>query len=174
MADYARKGSSDRLARSHAEQIRRIRTRIPISGEAITYQITDADLNNSGGAGWFVDGYPYPSFTRQGDLVVLNGAFSLQKPYVPSDETIINVGAIPAEFRPHQFVRTFSGGFGFNDDRLWMIYIWSNGRMTLADMHFNGSAHPNPAWGDTDDGLDHTLNIETVYPAASLGLGDPP
>lgn len=172
MADYPRKGNRDRTVRSHSEQIRRIRTRIPISGLASTWQITSDDLNNDTGAGngWFVEGLPYPAFVRQGDIVYLNGAFMFAASFTGDSGTIIPIGGIPAEFRPAQFARTDSNGFGFTDDRLWKVYIWSDGRMTLASMH-SGGYHPNLAWGRIDDGSNHTLNIEACYPAASLGLG---
>lgn len=175
MADYPRPGSSDRTLRSHGEQIRRIRTRIPTGDEASVYQITDADCVNDGGAGWFIESLPYPAFVRQGALVMLTGDFHLYLPYSGSVQTIIPPGVIPSEFRPHTFERIFSGGLGFTDDNLWMVYLWADGRLTLADMHvgtpFN---HPDPAWGDATTGTQHALHLSTTFPAADLGLGDYP
>lgn len=107
--------------------------------------------------------------------MILNGSFQFFATYATSPSLIIKVGRIPAEFRPNRFARTFSGGFGFTDDRLWTIYIWSDGRMTLADMHGGiGGLHPNTAWGNITDGANHALNIDTVYPAIDLGLGSAP
>lgn len=176
MADYPRKGSTDRTVRSHGEQIRRIRTRIPISGNASNFQVTNADVNNDGTSGWFIEGQPYPTFVRQGDLVCLTGIFHLFLPYTGGRGLIIAPGVVPPEFRPFTFARIFSGGAGFTDDLLWMILLWPDGRLTLADMHTAGSpfSHPNAAWGDATVGDQHEMHLNATYPAADLGLGDAP
>src|SRR4051794_4411704 len=100
MADYHRKGSADRTLRSHGEQIRRIRTRIPISGEASSFQVRSSDCNNDATSGCFTEGLPSPTFVRQGDLVCLTGMFPLFLPYTGGRGLIIAPGGVPAEFRP--------------------------------------------------------------------------
>lgn len=176
MAPTPRKPTQDEQIRRMQEQIRRLQTRMPTENVPSIYQVTDADCNNDGSAGWFIEGFPYPSFVRSGGVVTLNGSFHLFTPYAPSRANIMDVGTIPSAFRPLRLTRTFSGGFGFTDDHLWTVYIMPNGSLRLADMHFSGPSfdHPDPAWGDATTGTQHALNLETSYPAADLGLGDYP
>src|SRR5690349_7075758 len=109
MPDYAKPGSTDRTLRSHGEQIRRIRTRIPVDAGAEVYEVTNADCNNDGSNGWFIAGVPYPTFVKSGGIVTLNGSFELSNPYA----TRATILTIPGGFQPYSFARTFSGGFGF-------------------------------------------------------------
>lgn len=173
MADYPRKGSTDRTVRSHGEQIRRIRTRIPIGGEAITYQITNADLRNDTGAGtgWYVEGFPFPSLVRQGDMVMLNGMF-LWVPGLTPVDPIIPAAALPDVFHPFKQTRIHAAGNGFSTDRIWVLLLEPDGQLGLSTTSV--TSHPDNVWGDATDGDQHVISITTCYPAASLGLGDIP
>lgn len=171
MADYPRQGSSDRTLRSHGEQIRRIRTRIPIGDQASTYQVTFADCNGTGG--WEPTGSPFPTFVRQGDICFLNGMFHYRGSTTPST-IIIAAGVIPAEFRPHVETRLHGNGNGFTTDRFWTLLYEPNGQLTLA------SLHSDPAvvfpYGKYDDGVDDypVSIIGPPWPSVDLAAGDFP
>ncbi len=175
MAEYAREPTSDEQLRTLQDQVRRLWTRIPASGAPAvqTFSVPDSLVNHAGG--WYVDGYPYPTFVRQGGLVSFNGLFACFSPNlgVGSPNVILFAGVIPPEFCPHRQTRIRAIGKGFTDDRLWMCYLEPTGMLQLASMHTAGAfGHPDLAWGRVTDDVDMYLSFDSVYPAADLELGE--
>lgn len=176
MADYPRPGSSDRTLRSHGEQIRRIRTRIPQDAGFSVYQVQEADLFNDpdAGEGWFLENGPYPHLVRQGNLVHFFGLFFWARPvdmetYPYSPRLILRPDNIPDEFRPVSDRRIDGFGTGFDDDRLWVLYIdLIAGRfLELSDSASSGTAvFP---FGDLTDAGNQYVCVNAVYAIEPTG-----
>lgn len=188
MADYPRQGNRDRTIRGHAEQIRRLRTRMPASaGDSVSlFRLgngTDGDgqVNNAGG--WSTNG-PSPYFMRQGDLVIFQGGF-LYSAVSPSDpgysirNRLITAGQVPAEFLPV----SASGAtriFGIDTNTaitsgrvLWNIsYSQAGNDFRLGAQ--NTAAPPGTApWGCLDDGNIHLVMVNAAW-SMSPGAGEYP
>lgn len=167
MPDYPRKGSSDRTQRSHGEQIRRIRTRIPPEQAYSIYQFTQDDLyyDEAASAGWFIEGLPYPHLMRQGNLVHLFGLLRWEKPtgaYAPVPYRVVKLAGIPSEFLPQGMRRLLGHGHGRTDDRLWVVYLQETAGTFLELATYHSGSATNP-WGDLTDAGSQIVSLSATY-----------
>lgn len=177
MADYAREGSSDRTLRSHGEQIRRIRTRIPTDPTFSVYQLQQTDLyyDDPAGEGWFIAGPPYPHLVRQGNLVTIMGQLTWARPasfvtYPYAKALIIKDAGIPAEFLPLTSRHIMAGGPGFSDDRLWKLHVRLTSGTFLRASDLNADGGATYPWGDLQDAGNQVVTFNASYviePAAN-------
>jgi hypothetical protein len=165
MADYPRRGSEHGTIRSHGEQIRRIRTRIPNDLPIDIYELTDADLYNDSSSGF--EGWQTNStvkFSRQGNVVNVVGAVQWTGstggyPYSP----LLIVRALPAPVIPDasQARVLISGQTAITVEYLWATYLFAgSGIVSLADQHGGSPTFP---WGDLSTGTP-VISLNFTYP----------
>lgn len=174
MAKVPEQPSVDQQVRSLQDQVRRLWTRIPPSGNSLQFfNVTNAHLHNDGsGEGWFLNSYL--TFVKDGNTVHIIGTIEWQGAsvaYTDSKLLILRDTALPASFTP-DFSRNFvigSGSFESDQARIWHVFLFDTGLMQLAGFHDSVSP-PSMPWGDLSDTPPLFLAFTVSYPL--IGVGD--
>lgn len=169
MAGTAQIESLAAQVRHLQELVRRLGTRLPptISGLPITtYDVTDADLYNSGVDGWFLN--DPVTFIAQGNTAHVIGSVQWTGAgggYPHSYDKILRPSVLPAAFCPDdgQNRLLFSGQPNIVVEEIWAVYLFSNGFMELAAQHLGTPAFP---WGTVASGTP-VISLSFSYPLTS-------